>query len=160
MVSESWFRSLWKPPRKRDSTQKVVIGVLAFEIASLMSKLVHLWQALSDKQVGRLREEIANSLGIKKLVSDDDEYIVRLICAEMTESLAHVAKSVARLGKKCSDPSLKVFEHAFDEFLQIGADPYCWIYSWKKMEKKVKKMETFISVNANLYQEMEMLVEL
>ncbi|KAG7016312.1 hypothetical protein SDJN02_21419, partial [Cucurbita argyrosperma subsp. argyrosperma] len=160
MVSESWFRSLWKPPRKRDSTQKVVIGVLAFEIASLMSKLVHLWQALSDKQVGRLREEIANSLGIKKLVSDDDEYIVRLICAEMTESLAHVAKSVARLGKKCSDPSLKSFEHVFDNLVQFGVDPYGWIYSWKKMEKKVKKMETFISVNANLYQEMEMLADL
>ncbi|XP_038885046.1 protein PSK SIMULATOR 1 [Benincasa hispida] len=160
MVSESWFRSLWKPPRKRDSTQKVVIGVLAFEIASLMSKLVHLWQSLSDKQVGRLREEINNSLGLKKLVSDDDEYIVRLICAEMTESLAHVAKSVARLGKKCSDPSLKNFEHVFDALIQIGADPYGWIYSWKKMEKKVKKMETFISVNANLYQEMEMLADL
>ncbi|CAK9313382.1 unnamed protein product [Citrullus colocynthis] len=160
MVSESWFRSLWKPPRKRDSTQKVLIGVLAFEIASLMSKLVHLWQSLSDKQVGRLREEINNSLGIKKLVSDDDEYIVRLICAEMTESLAHVAKSVARLGKKCSDPSLKNFEHVFDALIQIGADPYGWIYSWKKMEKKVKKMETFISVNANLYQEMEMLADL
>ncbi|XP_022990285.1 uncharacterized protein LOC111487207 [Cucurbita maxima] len=161
MVSESWFRSLWKPQRKRDSsTQKVVIGVLAFEIASLMSRLVHLWHSLSDKQIRRLREDITNSLGIKKLVSDDDEYIVRLICAEITENLAHVAKSVARLGKKCSDPSLKVFEHVFDELLQIGADPYCWIYSWKKMEKKVKKMETFISVNANLYQEMEMLVEL
>ncbi|KGN63044.1 uncharacterized protein LOC101204446 [Cucumis sativus] len=160
MVSESWFRSLWKPPRKRESTQKVVIGVLAFEIASLMSKLVHLWQSLSDKQVGRLREEINNSLGIKKLVSDDDEYIVRLICAEMTENLVHVAKSVARLGKKCSDPSLKNFEHVFDALIQIGADPYGWIYSWKKMEKKVKKMETFISVNANLYQEMEMLADL
>ncbi|KAL0557188.1 hypothetical protein IC582_005706 [Cucumis melo] len=160
MVSESWFRSLWKPPRKRESTQKVVIGVLAFEIASLMSKLVHLWQSLSDKQVGRLREEINNSLGIKKLVSDDDEYIIRLICAEMTENLAHVAKSVARLGKKCSDPSLKNFEHVFDALIQIGADPYGWIYSWKKMEKKVKKMETFISVNANLYQEMEMLADL
>lgn len=161
MVSESWFRSLWKPPRKRDSTtQKVVIGVLAFEIASLMSRLVHLWQSLSDKQVRRLREEISNSLGIKKLVSDDDEYIVRLICAEMTESLAHVVKSVARLGKKCSDPSLKNFEHVFDDLIQIGADPYGWIYSWKKMEKKVKKMETFISVNANLYQEMEMLADL
>ncbi|XP_022133904.1 uncharacterized protein LOC111006336 [Momordica charantia] len=161
MVSESWFRSLWKPPRKRESsTQKVVIGVLAFEIATLMSKLVHLWQSLSDKQVRRLREEINSSLGIKKLVSDNDEHIVRLIYAEMTESLAHVAKSVARLGKKCSDPSLKNFEHIFDDLIQIGADPYGWIYSWKKMENKVKKMETFISVNANLYQEMEMLADL
>lgn len=161
MVAESWFRNLWKIPRKPDSgPQKAVIGVLAFEVASLMSKLVHLWQSLSDKQVARLREEITNSVGIKKLVSEDDDLIVRLICAELTESMVHVAKSVARLGKKCSDPSLKSFEHLFDELIKIGTDSHGRGFSWKKMDKKVKKMEHFISVNATLYQEMEMLADL
>lgn len=160
MVAESWFRSLWKTPRKHDAnTEKAEIGVLAFEVASLMSKLLNLWQCLSDKQVAKLREEITNSMGIKKLISDDDNFIVGLICAEMLENLSQVAKSVARLGRKCSDPSLKGFENVFDEFIIVGVDPYGWVFSWKKMEKKVKKMEKFISTNASLYQEMEVLAD-
>ncbi|GMI84830.1 hypothetical protein like AT5G04550 [Hibiscus trionum] len=161
MVAESWFRSLWKIPRRHEGiSEKVEIGVLAFEVASLMSKLVHLWQCLGDKQVVRLREEITNSVGIKKLVSEDEEYIGRLICAEMVENIIHVAKSVSRLAKKCSDPGLKSFEHVFTELVQMGGDPYGWIFSSKKMDNKVKKMERFILVNASLYQEMELLADL
>ncbi|KAL1156687.1 hypothetical protein V6Z11_A08G107100 [Gossypium hirsutum] len=161
MVAESWFRSFWKIPRRHEGgSERVEIGVLAFEVASLMSKLVHLWRRLSDKQVSRLREEIMTCVGIKKLVSEDEGYIGHLICVEMIETVTHVAKSVARLAKKCSDPGLKSFELAFTELVQIGADPYCWTFSLKKMDKKVKKMERYISVNATLYQEMEMLLDL
>ncbi|XWS56345.1 hypothetical protein CRYUN_Cryun09bG0078000 [Craigia yunnanensis] len=124
-----------------------------------MYKLVHLWQCLSDTQVIRLREEITSSQGIKKLVSEDDDYIERLICAEMTENITHVAKFVARVAKKCSDPGLKSFEIVFTELVQIGADPYGWRFS-SKMDKKVEKMERLISVNATLYQEMELLADL
>ncbi|KAF5729438.1 hypothetical protein HS088_TW21G01603 [Tripterygium wilfordii] len=160
MVSESWFRNLWRTPRKHDASGKVVIGVLAFEVASLMSKLVHMWQSLSEKQVARLREEVTNSVGIKKLVSEDDDFIVGLICAEMIENVRCLEKSVARLAKKCNDPNLKNFELVFWEWMKVGADPYGWAFSSKKMDKKVKKMEWFISVNASLYQEMELLTDL
>lgn len=161
MVAESWFRNLWKSSRKHEAgSEKAIIGVLAFEIASLMSKLAHLWQSLSDKQVARLREEIVNSVGIRKLVSEDDEFIVGLICAEIVENLRHVLKSVARLSEKCSETSLRSFALVFDDFVKTSMDPYGWEFSSKKMERKVKKMERFISVNANLYQEMEMLAEL
>ncbi|XP_047147287.1 uncharacterized protein LOC124819758 [Vigna umbellata] len=161
MVSESWFRSLWKAPRKHDAnSEKVVIEVLAFEIASLMSKVVNLWQSLSDKQIVKLREEITNSVGIRKLVSDDDHFIERLICLETLENLAHVAEFVARLAKKCSEPILKGFGNAFYEFINTGIDPYGWEFTGKKMEKKIKRMEKFISTNASLYQEMEVLADL
>ncbi|KAE8711161.1 myotubularin-like [Hibiscus syriacus] len=161
MVAESWFRSIWKIPRRHEGiSEKVEIGVLAFEVASLMSKLVHIWQCLSDKQVVRLREEITNSVGIKKLVSEDEEYIGRLVCVEMVENITHVSKSVSRLAKKCSEPGLKSFELVFTELLQMGVDPYGWIFSSKKMDKKVKKMERFILVNATLYQETELLADL
>lgn len=161
MVAESWFRSLWRTPRKHDAnSEKEVIGVLAFEIASLMSKLVNLWQSLSDKHISRLKEEITNSIGIKKLVSDDDHFIERLICMEIVENMAHVAESVARLSKKCHDPILKGFENTFYGFITTGTDPYGWELTCKKMEKKIKKFEKFISTNASLYQEMEVLVDL
>lgn len=162
MVAESWFRNLWKNSKKHESGghQKVLVGVLAFEVASLMSKLVHVWQSLSDKQVARLRDEIMNSVGIKKLISDDDSHIARMICTELVENLGHVAIAVSRLAKKCNDPFLKSFEQAFNDLLKVGADPYGWQLSWKKMDKKIKKMERFIVINANLYQEMENLSDL
>ncbi|XP_057798828.1 uncharacterized protein LOC131014758 [Salvia miltiorrhiza] len=161
MVTQSWFRSLWTPSKKNEfHTEKAKIAVLAFEAASLMTKLLHLWQSMTDKQVARLREEINSSLGIKKLVSESDDYIGRLICAEMMENLVHVARALARLSKKCNDPLLRSFEQAFNDLIKGGADPYGWQFSWKKMERKVKKMERFIVANANLYQEMETLADL
>ncbi|CAI9118165.1 OLC1v1019697C1 [Oldenlandia corymbosa var. corymbosa] len=160
MVAESWFRSLWKPAKKQDGGNKALIGVLAFEVASLMSKQVHLWQSLGDKHVEKLREEMMNSTGVKKLVSEDDDYIVRLICAELMENLTHVAKAVARLSKKCSDPLLKSFEQAFNDLANVSIDSYGWLFSFKKMDRKVRKMERFILINANLYQEMESLGDL
>lgn len=161
MVAQSWFRSLWTTSTKNGfHAEKSQIAELAFEAASLMTKLLHLWQSLTDKQVARLREEIANSLGIKKLVSENDDYIGRLICAEMTENLVHVARAVARLSKKCNDPLLKSFEQAFTDLMKNGVDEYGWQLSWKKMDRKMKKIERFIVTNTNLYQEMETLADL
>ncbi|KAK9075125.1 hypothetical protein SSX86_003444 [Deinandra increscens subsp. villosa] len=161
MVAESWFHGLWKPSKKHDhGPEKARIGVLVFEVASVMSKLVHQWNALTDKQIAKLREEISSSTGIKKLISDDDDYIVDLICAEMLHNLENVAKVVTRLSKKCRDPVLKSFERAYDDLITFGVDQYHWQFTWNKMIKKVKKMEHFIVINSNLYQEMEKLSEL
>ncbi|XP_047953629.1 uncharacterized protein LOC125199771 [Salvia hispanica] len=161
MVTQSWFRSLWTPLKKNEfHTEKAKIAVLAFEAASLMTKLLHLWQSMTDKQVARLREEINDSLGIKKLVSESDEYIGKLICAEMMENLVNVARALARLSKRCNDPLLRSFEQAFNDLIKGGTDTYGWQFSWRKMERKVKKMERFIVANANLYQEMETLADL
>ncbi|KAF6146798.1 hypothetical protein GIB67_007512 [Kingdonia uniflora] len=159
MVTESWFSSLWawkNPPEPEKSN----IGVLTFEVASLMSKVVHLWQCLSDNQVVRLREEIMNSEGVRKLVSDDDDFLVELACAEIVENLGLLARSVARLGKKCNDPVLQQFENVFDDLIQNNADLYGLQYALKKMERKVKKMSRFVAVSVNLYQELEVLAEL
>ncbi|KAL8253384.1 hypothetical protein R6Q59_037077 [Mikania micrantha] len=161
MVAESWFRGLWKPSRKHDhGPEKARIGVLVFEVASVISKLVHQWNSLTDNQVTKLREEISSSTGIKKLVSDDDDHIVDLICAEMLHNLDNVSKVVTRLSKKCRDPVLKSFERAYNDLIEFGVDQYHWQFTWKKMIKKVKKMEHFIVINSNLYQEMEKLSEL
>lgn len=161
MLTESWFSSLWKNSwRNNPEHEKVTIGVLAFEVSILMSKVVHLWQCLSDKQVFRLREEIMNSVGIRKLVSDEDEFLVGLIFAEMVDNLGFVVRSVARLGKKCSDPVLQRFEHVFEELVKTDEDIYGWELSWKKMDRKVRKMERFIGISTNLYQELEVVAEL
>lgn len=161
MVTQSWLHNFWFPSKKHDfHSQKENIAVLSFEAASLVTKLLHLWQSLVDKHVMKLRDEISNSEGVRKLVSEDENCIGRLICAEMTQNLLQVAKAVSRLSKKCEDPLVKTFEPTFNDLIKIGIDAYGWQYSWKKMDRKVKKLERFIIANNSLYQEMETLADL
>ncbi|KAJ0465492.1 hypothetical protein HanHA300_Chr14g0538791 [Helianthus annuus] len=56
-------------------------GCWRLKLQACFPKLVHQWNSLTDKQVTKLRDEISSSVGIKKLVSEDDAYIVDLICA-------------------------------------------------------------------------------
>ncbi|XP_077234201.1 uncharacterized protein LOC143876378 [Tasmannia lanceolata] len=163
MVTESWFSRMWGRRSSASSeSDKATIGVLAFEVSSLMSKIVHLWNSLSDEQVIRLRDEVVNSVGVRKLVSDDEDFLLGLAVAEIIDNLGFAVRSVTRLGQRCSDPVLQGLEHIFKDLIknQGSADVYGWEFNWKKMRRKVKKMERFVSASANLYQELEVLAEL
>ncbi|KAA8518633.1 hypothetical protein F0562_016107 [Nyssa sinensis] len=113
-----------------------------------------------DKQIISLREEIVNSLGTRKLVSDDDDYLMDLALAEIIDNMKCVATSVARLGKRCTDPVYHHLEHVYEDPFEIDLNWCGWEYKLKKMERKVKKMERFIGVTGQLYQELEVLSEL
>ncbi|XP_047326365.1 protein PSK SIMULATOR 1-like [Impatiens glandulifera] len=164
-MTESWWFSAMcrRTPNMRKiaiaaAEEKAVIGILAFEIASLMSKVVSLWHCLGHNQIILLKEEIKHSSGIRKLVSENDNYLMDLAIAEIIQNLTYVAKSVARLGKRCSDPIYHSLEGVFDDpFDVIDLNWLGWAYKLKKMERKVKKMERFMAVTAQLYQESEVL---
>jgi Protein of unknown function (DUF668)/Domain of unknown function (DUF3475) len=136
------------------------IGVMAFEVASLMSKAVHLWHALSDQKIMQLRDEILHLEGVHRLVSDDDQFLLSLVVAEITESLGFLFRSVSWLGKRCSDPVLQQFEQLFVDLVKNGSDPCGMCYVNWKMEKKVKKMERLLGATSNLHQELDVLAEL
>ncbi|KAI3970199.1 hypothetical protein MKW92_050292 [Papaver armeniacum] len=136
------------------------IGVLAFEIASLMSKLLQLWQSLSDKNIYRLRHDSISIEGVRKIVSNDEAFLLGLACAEVVESLRGISKAVAMLGKRCDDTSLRNFDNLFDEFANNGRDPHSWVLSSKEMEAKQKKIDRYISSTASLYREMDELTEI
>ncbi|KAK8485155.1 hypothetical protein V6N13_024906 [Hibiscus sabdariffa] len=159
---ESWFGGSWWNPRKSssESTDKVVLGILAFEVASFMSKVVNLWHSLDDREILRLREEIEDSIGIQRLVSDDENYLMDLALNEVMENFGHLAMSVARLGKKCTDPVYHRFEAFITDPFLNNIEWFGWEYRWKKMDKKVKKMERLVAVTMQLTQELEVLAEL
>ncbi|KAF3330869.1 hypothetical protein FCM35_KLT04223 [Carex littledalei] len=163
--SESKLFGLVKIPGLKQSNSphgnaNATIDVLAFEVASLMSKTVHLWHSLSDHQITQLRDEILHLEGVRRLVSDDDRFLLGLVIAEITESIEFLFRSVGRLGKRCSDPVLQRFEQLFVDLVKNGSDPYEMCYANWKMEKKVKKMERLIGATSNLHQELEVLAEL
>lgn len=160
-MAETWFSNLWRTSRKSTVhlQEKGMIGVLTFEIASLMSKLVNVWHCLEDGQLQRLREEIANSTGIKKFISEDDEYLMELAFAEVMENVGYVARAVVVLGKRCADSTYHNLKQVFDDPVEIDLNWCGWEYRLKKMERKVKKMEKFVAATAQLYQELEVLAE-
>lgn len=176
MVLESWFNRLgshvsntFKTAVKKaagakngksEKSKPGVMGVLGFEVANLMSKLVQLWQSLSDREITRLRTDVIMQPGVRKVVSDDDKFLVGLACAEKLENLMILAGTVARLGKKCKNPALQGFEHVFDDLLCNNIDFKVLMFSVKEMDAKIKKMEKYISTTTNLYQELEVLADL
>ncbi|KAH6798851.1 hypothetical protein C2S51_035335 [Perilla frutescens var. frutescens] len=160
--ADTWFGNIWKNSRKSISwePERPVVGILAFEISRLMSKVVSIWQSLTDGRIVRLRDEISNSVGIQKLVSEDVDYLIDLVLAEIVENLRSVAKSMIMLGKKCTNPAYHNLERLFDDVVEIDPKWCGWQYKLKKMEKKVKKMERCVAATEQLYQELEVLAEL
>ncbi|GAB2235835.1 hypothetical protein Drorol1_Dr00026276 [Drosera rotundifolia] len=160
-MTESWFSNLWKSSRKSILVpEKTVIGILAFEVVTLMSKIVHLWNCMSEKEILRLREDVLNSYGIIKLVSEDENLLMQLAFSEIIEDLATVVQSITRLGKRCSDPAYHRLDQIFDCPAENSSQLDGWEFGSKKMEKKAKKMERFVAVTSQLHHEMEVLVEL
>ncbi|ONK77628.1 uncharacterized protein A4U43_C02F8790 [Asparagus officinalis] len=146
------------------STSSGTIGVLSLEVASLMSKIVRLWQSLGNDNITKLRYDIFNHEGIRKLISDNHDSLFSLALSEFMDSLGSLTQSVARLGSKCADPVLQQFDRIFTYLLLLKRNNdnhlYGFQYAEKKMERKVKKMGRIASATSNLYQELEALGEL
>ncbi|KAK8337026.1 hypothetical protein V6Z11_A09G161100 [Gossypium hirsutum] len=161
MVAESWFGGSRLNSRNNsnlDITGKM-LGILVFEVASLMSKVVNLWHSLDDTEIFKLRKEMANSLGLRRLVSNDENYLMDLALNEIIENFGILATSVARLGKKCNNPVYHRFEYFIRDPILNSFEWLGWEYCLKKMERKVQKMERFVLVTMRLTRELEVLAE-
>ncbi|KAL1819995.1 hypothetical protein ACET3Z_014864 [Daucus carota] len=165
MALEAWLLRVKKrvsstlnstPPNTKHVVKKTSnVGVLALEITSLMSKLIHLWRSLSDKNIDHLRTESVSLEGVHKIVSSDECFLLSLACAEMVENLGLLVKSLSLMSKRCHDLNLQSFDRLFDEFARTGRDPCHWIMSWRDMEAKIKKMDKYVKTTATLYKELE-----
>ncbi|KAI6674181.1 hypothetical protein NL676_002087 [Syzygium grande] len=160
-VTESWLGTFWRGSRyKAQEHEKAMIGILSFEVTSLMSKVVKLWHCLSNVEILRLREDMARSVGIRKLVSEDDSYVMNLVLEEIIDNFVYVARAVVRLARRCTDPVYHQIGSFFDDPINNYIKWFGWEYKWKKMDRRVKKMERFIAVTLQLTQEQEVLAEL
>ncbi|KAL4560428.1 hypothetical protein LXL04_032579 [Taraxacum kok-saghyz] len=157
-----WFTTIWKSSRKPTipEPKKPVIGIMSFEVSRLMTKVANLWQILTTKQMTRLQDQLITSLGTRKLVSDDYNYLMELALLEILDNIKCVGQTVARLGKKSTDPIYHNLDHTFDNPMEIDVNWCGWEYRLKKMEKRIKKMKRFAAVTSQLYEELEVLYEL
>ncbi|XP_074281805.1 protein PSK SIMULATOR 1-like [Silene latifolia] len=139
---------------------KKCIGILSFEVANVMSKLVHLHKSICDEQISRLVNEIIKLEGVKKLVSCDESYLIELAYGERLDDLNRIAEVVSRLGKKCNTAALQGFEHVYGDIISGKIEVKELGFLVKDMEGMIRKMERYVGSTSNLYSELEVLNEL
>jgi len=132
------------------------LGILAFEAAAAMSKLLSLHRSLSDQELSRLRSDAMRSPGVAYLNSTDQAFLLRLACAELVVSLDAAAAAVARLGLRCGLDFGGVYRSLKDGQHDARLDPLLA----KGLRVKAKKMERLVAATAKLCSEMEALDEL
>ncbi|WOK93790.1 hypothetical protein Cni_G02491 [Canna indica] len=149
-----------------------VVGILAFEAATVMSRLVCLHRSLAEEEVRRLRTDM-RSQGVGYLTSKDQSFLLRLACAEQLAELDKSVVAISCLGPKCDDPLLRGF-HRF--YAELKAGGWCGFLrggggtgdldhlglgtTAKTVEKRIKKMENYVEATSRLYAELEALNEL
>jgi hypothetical protein len=133
------------------------LGILSFEAAKTMSKLLSLHRSLSEQEVSRLRSDAMRSPGVAYLNSTDQAFLLRLACAELMASLDAAAAAIARLGLRCGIDFAGVYACLKDGAANARLDP---LLASKGLKVKAKKMERLIGATAKLCSEMEGLDEL
>ncbi|CAL9105941.1 unnamed protein product, partial [Musa textilis] len=146
--------------------ERPVVGILAFEVAAIMSRFVSLHRSLAEDEVRRLRTDM-RSQGVAYLTSKDQPFLLRLACAELVAELDKAAAAVSRLAVKCQDPLLRGFDRIYDVLKAGGACPvlrggrvtelerFGLGSTAKGVEKRVKRVEKYVAATSLLYAEME-----
>lgn len=155
-----YLENLTKSPNLKPPQDKQIIGILSFEVANAMSKIIHLHKSLSHNEIFRLKNEILRSEGVRNLICSDEKHLLELALEEKVDDLNKVAGVVSRLGKKCTIPALQGFEHVYGDIVSGVVDFRELSFLVKDMEGMVRKMERYVSCTASLYTEMEVMYEL
>ncbi|KAL5202315.1 hypothetical protein ABZP36_013267 [Zizania latifolia] len=144
------------PAGRQSSSSSSSLGILAFEAAATMSKLLTLHRSLSEKEVARLRSHAMRAAGVAYLNSTDQVFLLWLACAEAVALLDAAAAAVARLGVRCGVDFAGPYAS-----LKAGApDARLEPFVAKGIKVEAKKMERLVAATAKLCSEMEALDEL
>ncbi|XP_058111108.1 uncharacterized protein LOC131254117 [Magnolia sinica] len=136
------------------------LGILSFETAKAMSRLLALYSSLSDEQFHYLRFSVFRTEGVAHLNSRDEGFLIHLVCIEKLEDLDRAAAAISRLGTKCGRPELRRFDKIYAE-LKLGTIDFSKsMIPIKKLDRKIAKMEKFVSATSGLYSGLELLAEL
>ncbi|KAH6806920.1 hypothetical protein C2S51_028028 [Perilla frutescens var. frutescens] len=137
------------------------LGILAFETAKTMSRLISLYKSLSDEEISRLKNDVIRSEGVAFLNSGDADFLLGLACAERLEDLDRTAAAVSRLGKKCSDFGLERFDLVYRNLKQgLLVNSGKLKYGSAAAERKIRKMERLVAATSCLHAAVESLTEM
>ncbi|KAK6140019.1 hypothetical protein DH2020_026235 [Rehmannia glutinosa] len=97
-LMETWFSNIWKSSRKSISWEPEipVLGVLAFEVSRLMSKVVNIWQSSLIDRLKKMERKVKK---MEKFVAATEQMYSELeVLAELEQSLRRM-RAGANLGK-------------------------------------------------------------
>ncbi|KQK10543.1 uncharacterized protein LOC100846283 [Brachypodium distachyon] len=153
----SWLPVDFRLPAGPQAT----LGILAFEAAAAMSRLLSLHRSLSEQEVSRLRSDAMRSPGVAYLNSTDQAFLLRLACAELVASLDAAAAAVARLGLRCGIDFGGVYASVKAGGVSNSDARLDPLLAGKGgLKVKAKKMERLVAATSKLCSEMEALDEL
>ncbi|XP_051113955.1 protein PSK SIMULATOR 1-like [Andrographis paniculata] len=148
-----------RPPHP-DNLKDSQFGILAFETAKTMSRLISLYKSLSDPQISTLTNHLLTSKGLAFLNSSDHHFLLTLAWAERLEDLDSAAAAVARIAKRCNDFALSRFD-VFYRDLKLGFLRFRKLhYGSKAADKKIRKMEKLVETTSSLHSALETLTEM
>lgn len=136
------------------------LGILAFETAKTMSRLLSLYRSLSDDEVDKLQKEVMKSPGVSYLNSEDEDFLLHLAYAERIEELDGIASAVSRLGRKCVDFGFTRFDLVYNDMKDGMVDLWKIQYKSKNIDKALNKMKKLISTTASLHLALQCLSEM
>ncbi|XP_076881324.1 protein PSK SIMULATOR 1-like [Bidens hawaiensis] len=125
--------------------------ILSFEVANTIMKGSSLMNSLSERNIKHLKEVVFASEGVQKLVSKDDDELLRIVAADKRAELKIFIGEVVRFGNRCKDPqwhNLDVYFEKQDRGLtrpkQLKADP----------EVTMGQLLNLVQHTADLYREL------
>ncbi|KAI3677941.1 hypothetical protein L6452_37215 [Arctium lappa] len=143
------------PKNKQPTNNNDPLGILAFEAAKTVSRLISLYKSLSDSEISKLRKEIFKSKGVVYLNSDDEGHLLKLAYAEKMENLDKAAASVASLARKSSDLMLAGFDTIYSDIKSGKMDLKKFDYGSGKTKKEIRALKKFLSTTLYLYGSMK-----
>ncbi|KAE8678561.1 putative EF-TU receptor [Hibiscus syriacus] len=141
-------------------SSKSTLQILAFEAAKTMSRLVALYNSLSDDEFFKLRQGPVKSRGVAFLNSVNESYLLEIACKEKLEDLGLAVAVVSRLSKKCIDEGLNRFEFTYQSMTRGVIDIGNIGFSSRNVGKTIKKMEKYANATSALCESLVALYEL
>ncbi|KAJ1696077.1 hypothetical protein LUZ63_004589 [Rhynchospora breviuscula] len=163
IMPKSWLADLkarLASPITIDPPSDHHLGILAFEAAATMARLISIHNSLASPHLRHLRSDM-RSQAISYLISPDQPYLLRLACADILSDLDRAADAVSRLSLRCSSPFPRAFSRTYPDAKNGSLMTLVEEFSLTKgSEKRIRKMDKQVATAARLYSEMDTLNDL
>ncbi|GJP30980.1 hypothetical protein CLOM_g7539 [Closterium sp. NIES-68] len=139
--------------------KEVPTEMLAFEIGSIMRRMLEIFDSMSEKMLSSLRANL-QAPGVVTLISSDLRVLWGLAGYEKHQELRSVACRVAVLGRKCRESRLHRLERLFARLDSTDADYKMFSASSAEGEVLLRFMREQAEATSELKNEMESIQEL
>ncbi|XP_009125741.1 uncharacterized protein LOC103850709 [Brassica rapa] len=130
------------------------LGILAFEVANTIVKSSNLIDSLSKQNIKHLKETVIYSEGVRNLVSNDFDELLRLVASDKRQELQVFSGEVVRFGNRSKDFQWHNLQRYFDKIIkeltpqrQLNEDA----------DLVVRQLMGLVQYTSELYQELQVL---